>query len=333
MPKVINNQLTTNNYSDAAALSVVNVFESQGGWIVNNGQILCQQQISIDTAQGSETFSDEFPLPAGAHYLLPGTIGLRCRSFTANNPVTVSICLFQKYEPAMILGSFGQGATTPAIITQQIFTANATYQTPAGCIAILVECLGGGGAGGGSPATSVAGTVSWGGGGQGGCYASILQLNPTTSYAVTVGAGGLGQNGLGGNNGQNTLFGTICRANGGIGGLAGAIQSTLPALLNLGGSGAAAGIGSILLAGMQGDNGEALSATMFMSGKGGSGGQRLGGRGAFPVINQGANGTNGDAASGDGGSGSISFGATGGNAAAHTGGNGGSGLVVVTEYY
>lgn len=335
MPKVINNQQTTNNYSDPGAVGIANVFESQGGWIVNNGQILCQQQVSLDAAQGSDTYSDEFPLPAGAHYLQPGTIGFRCRSFSTNTPVTVSICLFQKYEPAMILGSFGVASTVSQIITQQILTTlgAGTYTTPAGVLAIFVECIAGGGSSGG--VAGVVGDTGISSPGSGGGYSASLILAPAATYAVNVGAGGnapVGSNpGL--NGGATTFGGTLIVALGGVGGArgtavaaAGSQQGTPGAAIGVGGGEA----GNITLQGGPGTPSIWLTASAgpIMGGLGGEGAGPYGGKQTNGLI------TGGSGLPGNKYGGGGSSAATINNVpAAAAGAAGANGVIIVTEFY
>lgn len=113
MPKVLNAQQTSDNYT--AANTLQNVYESKGGWIVCSAQLYAQQQLSQGAQQGSETFGEEFLLPSGAHYLEPGTIGLRVRSATTGSPVLYTICLFWKYDNAMVLGGTGISSPNPGV--------------------------------------------------------------------------------------------------------------------------------------------------------------------------------------------------------------------------
>lgn len=110
MPKVINNQSTADQYTDANTIQ--NVYESKGGWIVNNAQLLCQLQRSEGAQQGSEQFGDEFLLTSGAHHLEPGTTGIRVRSAVSGQPVVFSVAIFFPYETGMVLG--GSGIATPS---------------------------------------------------------------------------------------------------------------------------------------------------------------------------------------------------------------------------
>ena len=144
------------------------------------------------------------------------------------------------------------------------------------------------------------------GGGAGGLLTGTTSLNPTLSYAITVGAGGAGGNAASGNStigtsGGNSVFSSVTSAGGG------------------GGSG------------WGGSAGPAVNGAAGGSGGGGGAGQNslstngAGGAGNTPATSpsQGNNGGSGlNAASGGGGG----AGATGGNASgANTAGGGGNG--------
>lgn len=111
MPATINT-VTADKYSDAGGATIQYVYESPGGWCTCNAQVFAQLLHSPQGAQqGQEQWSDEFVLPAGAHYIQRGAIGIRFRSFTAGNPVQVTAAVFYRDEPAMVLG--GSGIATP----------------------------------------------------------------------------------------------------------------------------------------------------------------------------------------------------------------------------
>jgi len=114
MPKSITNQNTADTYTDTGGANINSVYDSKGGWIAMAATVYAQVQHSSapNQQQGQEQWSEEFILPAGAHFLQQGIIGIRCRSFTAGNPVAVSAAIFYKDEPAITLG--GSGISTPA---------------------------------------------------------------------------------------------------------------------------------------------------------------------------------------------------------------------------
>lgn len=112
MPATINT-VTADKYSDAGGATIQNVYESPGGWCTCNAQVFAQLLHSpAGGQQGSEQWSDEFVLPAGAHYIQKSAIGIRFRSFTAGSPVQVTAAIFFRDEPAMVLG--GSGIATPS---------------------------------------------------------------------------------------------------------------------------------------------------------------------------------------------------------------------------
>lgn len=113
MPKTLTNQNTADTYTDQGGANINSVYQSRGGWVTLPASAYAQIQHSPEGAQqGQEQWSEEFVLPSGAHYLQPGLIGIRFRSFTPGNPVAVSAALFFKDEPAMQLG--GSGISTPS---------------------------------------------------------------------------------------------------------------------------------------------------------------------------------------------------------------------------
>lgn len=123
----------------------------------------------------------------------------------------------------------------------QSFTTTGTtnFSVPTGVSAVDVLVVAGGGSGGGSNGQD--GTDGGGGGGAGGLvYATSYPVTPGGTVSVTVGAGGAGPNGYGdtqGQNGGNSVFGSLT-ANGGGAGARNAQTA------NNGGSGGAGGYGS-----------------------------------------------------------------------------------------
>jgi|GEM_PF-2222914 len=215
---------------------------------------------------------------------------------------------------------------TPGPASKQIFTSgSATYTTPAGVTAIMVEIVGGGGGGGGSNGT-LASTGAGGGGGAGG-YTRFLITNPAASYTYTVGAGGLAgdatTSGTGGTGGT-TLFGTaLLSASGGTGGTGETGVATATPISIAGGAGGTGSGGDVNTVGSAGEGGLHLTAAQASSGAGG--GSFFGG-GAAGLSTNSANGNQGGNYGG-GGSGAITNSATD-----RSGGAGGSGVVIVTEY-
>jgi hypothetical protein len=176
-------------------------------------------------------------------------------------------------------------------------TVSASYLTVAG---------GGGGGGGG------AGNAG-GGGGAGGYLTGTTSLNPTLSYTVVVGAGGVSSQGSGaygptgyGTNGSNTTFGSLTTAvGGGYGG-----SDTSPA--NSGGSGGGGGY----------NNGGSTTGGSATSGQGNAGGSGTGSGGG----GAGAAGTNGTGGGGSGVAGGVGLAnSISGTSTYYAGGGGGPG--------
>jgi hypothetical protein len=218
-----------------------------------------------------------------------------------------------------------------------VYTANATWNKPAGLHHIVVECVGGGGGGGGAASTSSTQSSSAGGGGGGG-YARKIFLESALPSSCTVTRGAGGSAGSAGNNaggaGGNTTFAgsgiTTVQGSAGAGG-DGSAAGTGP-LRNAGGAGGGASGGNINVVGSdgwmgtvtRGDGGEGDPASM---GQGGASGAGMGGASKGP-SSSGA----GIAGNQYGGGGSGGFNANS-QATARAGGAGANGVCIVTEYY
>lgn len=183
--------------------------------------------------------------------------------------------------------------------TEQVITTTGagSWTKPAGVTQVIVECLGGGGAGGGVTAIECAG-----GGGAGGTYARSLinYTSPSISipYSVAASVAGTTSNGSVGN---NTTWNTnVVLASGGNGGEAGTIAQNP----GNGGTGTTSTpIGQILYGGGDGFNGAySLRATLASGGGGG------GGAGTYKIGNNA-----GASVSNIGGDLSEEFGGTGGS--------------------
>ena len=251
------------------------------------------------------------------------------------------------------------GANSPQI---DIYTANGTWNKPAGATLIEVVVIGAGG-GGGSGALGIASVVRQGGqGGGGGGYSSIVMdaddaADPTT---ITVGTGGAGgtlvrtseTHGNPGSAGTVTSFGNRLRVAGGHGGTGGATSPTANTnattqameiggqghnanatqLQNSpyrgaggGGRGAGADASNVLIAGTNGgDSGVALMTTPYAGGTGrGNGNNVAGGDGISPDRFTWMGGTGGGGGSRGVGAGAPS--GPGGNGGYPGGGGGGGG--------
>jgi hypothetical protein len=208
--------------------------------------------------------------------------------------------------------------------TMQYFTTagSGTYTTPSGCIAIIVECIGGGAGGGGGQATS--GQLGCGGGGGGGSYARKRISSPSASYSYTVGGGGspgVANAGTGGAGGDTSFGTSLCIGQGGAGGT-GMAQGTTYAN-SAGGAGGTGGTGDFGINGQAGGWGTRLSSTTAIGGGSGGGAAVFG---VMAPAYQGAGAANGNFPGG---------GATGGYGynTSTAGGTGAAGCIIVTEFY
>ena len=248
-------------------------------------------------------------------------------------------------------GSFDYiDAPTVQTPTQQIFTTvgTSTWTRPTGCTKVKVTVIGGGGgAGGNFTKANFNGHVGINGaGGGGGTSIKLLDVSSIASVEVTVGAGGNGGGSTSnGSAGGTSSFGTYATANGGGGGypcgLSGSQAASTPieTFLGLPGIGGTAADGDLNLKGEDGhlparDNGD----TFFSSGHvtGPRGGQAAGlsagnarGIGSFSSQQAAGGGSAGEANTGNGGQ-SVAANRTN---YASTGAAGGSGIVIVDEFY
>src|SRR5215471_7431788 len=207
----------------------------------------------------------------------------------------------------------GSGVFSKAPTRQAFFSGSGTYTTPAGCRAILVECMGGGGGGGG------------------GGYSSALIANPVASYSYQVGQGCAG--GAAGNNpgatptaANDTIFGaSLVVANAGSPGQGMASSTTAATCAGGVGGVGISGTGDVRLDG--GDGGAALisAPSIGVAGYGGAGAMYGQSRAGSPSLATGG----GTGYRGSGGAGGIRTSASG----SHAGGAGGWGIIVVTEFY
>jgi len=217
------------------------------------------------------------------------------------------------------------GATTGAIkaIRIQGFSGSVTYTPHANMTYAMIECIGGGGAGGGAVG-AVGQFLCPGGGGSGGYSRKLVtKAQVGASQAITIGAGGVGVLGSAGGAGGNTSFGSLCIAYGGGGGLSYSFG---------GGAASPAGIGDFVIGGSPGSAGITNYAigTIGVFNWGGNGASGpFGGGGQSGQANSGG-AVHGNSASG--------YGSGGGAANAHNvavdvqGGNGWGGLCIITEF-
>jgi len=223
-------------------------------------------------------------------------------------------------ELATLLESLFVAAMQPSrtIIWQ---AGSGTYNTPAGALALLVECIG---AGGGTPAIAINPTNGGiGGGGGGGAYASSLITDPAPTYPITVPAGGATTaNQAAG----AATFGSpaIVAAAGGVTGPAAAAAAFSNVQGGLGGSAGAPSLGQLTIPGDDATNGYILSTAQVLASRGGMAARG----GGVPRVLSGAS-NNGSAGKAPGGGATGPFVAGSGTMA---GAIGGAGLIVVTAF-
>lgn len=210
------------------------------------------------------------------------------------------------------------------LITRRAFTGNNTWTPQPGTNRIMVEAIGGGGAGGGALATG-AGGYSAGSGGSAGTYAQAMYLSgqfPTTGVTVTPGAPGIasGTGGTGGN-GATTSFGALLTLPGGIGGTS--VANSVSQIASPGApSSPATGTGILLSinGAIASSEGFVLPGVAFAVGGHGAASPLGSGGGPFAPAT------------------AVGYGAGGGgrynlpNSPISVGGNGSPGIVIVTEY-
>lgn len=197
--------------------------------------------------------------------------------------------------------------------SKQIFRSSGTWNKPAGLVKIVVTVMGGGGGGGGANRSGGIQVDAQDGAAAGLSIKTILAASLASTVTVTVGAGGSGgSSGAKGGDGGTSSFGAHCSAGGGIGG-----QGNSNGVLNGADpiAGGAATGGDINIPGPGNDQQPPASSPLF----------------GFRATRAAAN-TNGNSApanSGAPGSGANSASVNGNR----TGGAGGSGLVIVEEFF
>jgi hypothetical protein len=227
----------------------------------------------------------------------------------------------------------------------QLFTANGTYTPTPGMRYVIVKMAGGGGAGGGASAIVSSTSVGVGGGGGSGGYveAQLTAAQIGASQAVTIGAGGTGASGTNGGNGSATTLGALLSAGGGGGGLSVGASGNFATSTASGGTGGTitvtTGTNLVSRAGESGESGIAVyqaSATVysFASGNGGNNILGVGGIGVRQAtVASAVTSTAGIAAAVNTGGGGSGAGNGGLNPTSVAGGNGGSGKIVIIEYF
>jgi hypothetical protein len=218
-----------------------------------------------------------------------------------------------------LLGASGAGR----LINVQIFTSSGTYTPTAGATSIIVEGIGGAGAGAGAANPGV-GAANAGGPGGNGAWGR-KRISGPTSQTITIGAGGTPTTGAGGN-GTTTSFGALLTLPGGTG----APAPTASASAALSGSyGAGAGGPTGADVGSAGGNGTAgliLASSSALAGTASN--SQFGQGGAGPGANAPLSSNGSAGGRGAGGGGGVAV----GSVTAATGGAGGAGLIIVWEY-
>lgn len=212
-------------------------------------------------------------------------------------------------------------------IVVQDFTSSGTYTPTAGMSYCIVEAVGAGGGAGGALSASTDLVASSGGGAGAYCRSIISATTIGASQTVTIGAGGAGGVGsVNGSAGGATSLGSLVIAGGGSGGFYGRKSAAV-----LGGNGGTGSAGDIQIDGNDGGgckiSWETFSSPLNVFSAGGYGASSYFGGGSAGVHQQ--TGRSGTANSGAGGGGVSSY----NNANTYTGGDGGSGRIIITEFF
>ena len=271
---------------------------------------------------------------------------------TAEDGSTIKTYTITVTRSANLIASGGNITYTGSYtIHSFIATGAASFNPPVtGNIEVLV--VAGGGSGGGTSGPTSGGHYNGGGGGAGGLLSSTTYaVTAGSSVAVTVGAGGASVTTGNGNNGSNSVFGTITATGGGGGGKYGtaglsggsgggsgrdngpggtgtAGQGNNGGTGDSGGGGGAGAAGTAVAGGVGLSSSITGTATYYAGGgggtgtgsPGGTGGLGGGGNGINSYNNPGLVATSGTANTGGGG---------GGAGVGNPTGAGGSGVVIV----
>ena len=318
-------------------VAVTNGLNQSGIWMTssNTGQVALRDNannlVTIDTSTSNMQFS------AGGSERMritsTGNVGIGNTSVLSGFVLDVNGNINASGSIATTANS-QQVATTNFVKTQGGFQAQviltsgtSTWAVPSGVTKIKVTVIGGGGAGGGNPATVGA---PGSGGGSGGLAVKYYTGVSGQFGSYSIGTGGNGVSNASGGNGLGSYFnfgGTNVIVNGGTGGTVGGAASTFIA----GGAGATVGSGGDYnYPGNPGGNSvSSAAATTCASGAGAVAPHGVGGTAAVIKTTAGTQaGNSAPANTGGGGSGSAPGAAT---ATVGTGGGGGSGIVII-EY-
>ena len=227
---------------------------------------------------------------------------------------------------------------SPTAPTVQTFNSSGTYTRPVGLKYAIVKMSGGGGGSGGVPVAG-ASAYSLGGAGGGGGYVEAMltaaQLGATQTVTIGIGGtAGVSGGANGGTGGSTSLGATLLLVGGGIGGGFDGSNVSARALLGGGGGGFSVMTGTNIGSknGEQGSPsfGTTTANAATTTGKGGSGGFGNGTNGNTSTGGGGpVNSVAGAANTGNGASGNAQYSGSGPTA----GQSGGSGKIVVVEFY
>lgn len=223
------------------------------------------------------------------------------------------------------------------VLYEIVLTTSGNYTVPAGITSLLVECVGGGGAGRGYPAAA---QTTTGAGGGGGAYsAKVVSVTPSDVIAYTIGAGGTGDTGAGSAGGDTTWNTSVVVAKGG--GVTSTNTTGGPGGLASGGTGdtkfdgGTGGAGSTTLSGWSSGGGGSAGSSL-MAGPTGKAAENTASqkRGNFAPLGSGVPGQT-VVANDPGYCGTFGAGGSGARrsaAGAPVGGNGGSGYIRLSVF-
>ncbi|HAW0264801.1 TPA: hypothetical protein JLI72_003277 [Escherichia coli] len=237
---------------------------------------------------------------------------------------SVGRAIIGKTSTQGVLDYLGLGDGSGRLIRCQVFKSSGTYVPTQGTKFIIVEIVGGGGAGGGCQ-VGYPNNAACGGGGMSGEYVKARVDNPAVT-TVTIGYGGIGVSASVGAPGGTTSFGNTIIAKGGLGGNVLA-EGTAPGVVGPYGAYTEPGFtGANIIGSGSGYSspGVRFSGSLAIGGPGGD--SILGaGAGSQAIVGEGIN-ANGH---GGGGGGACVY---GGATQQRAGGSGMAGIAIIWEY-
>ena len=237
---------------------------------------------------------------------------------------SVGRAIIGKTSTQGVLDYLGLGDGSGRLIKCQVFKSSGTYVPTQGTKFIIVEIVGGGGAGGGCQ-VGYPNNAACGGGGMSGEYVKARVDNPAVT-TVTIGYGGIGVSASVGAPGGTTSFGNTIIAKGGLGGNVLA-EGTTPGVVGPYGAYTEPGFtGANIIGSGSGYSspGVRYSGSLAIGGPGGD--SILGaGAGSQAIVGEGIN-ANGH---GGGGGGACVY---GGATQQRAGGSGMAGIAIIWEY-